>query len=37
LNYSLNAGDAAMFGLGSVAKLGITSQRLRPEADGGLG
>ncbi|KUJ10260.1 cutinase-domain-containing protein [Mollisia scopiformis] len=37
LNYSLDAGSAAMFALGtSGAKLGITSQRLRPAA-GGLG
>lgn len=37
LNYSLNAGMAAMFAMGSSgAKLGITSQRLRP-AGGGLG
>ncbi|CZR62422.1 related to cutinase precursor [Phialocephala subalpina] len=37
LNYSLDAGTAAMFALGSSgAKLGITSQRLRP-AGGGLG
>ncbi|KAF4634940.1 hypothetical protein G7Y89_g3152 [Cudoniella acicularis] len=37
LNYSADAGAAAMFALGSAApKLGITSQRLRP-ADGGLG
>lgn len=36
LNYSLNAGQAASFALGSMAKLGITSQRLRPAA-GGLG
>jgi cutinase len=37
LNYSLDAGTAAMFALGSAgAKLGITSQRMRP-AEGGLG
>ncbi|KAN0104468.1 Cutinase domain containing protein [Hyaloscypha variabilis] len=37
LNYSLDAGTAAMFALGSAgAKLGITSQRMRP-ANGGLG
>jgi len=31
LNYSLDAGTAAMFALGSAgAKLGITSQRMRP-------
>lgn len=37
LNYSLDAGTAAMFALGSAgAKLGITSQRMRP-AGGGLG
>lgn len=36
LNYSLNAGQAASFALGGMAKLGITSQRLRP-ASGGLG
>jgi cutinase len=37
LNYSLDARAAAMFALGSAgAKLGITSQRMRP-AGGGLG
>ena len=37
LNYSLDAGTAAMFALGSAgAKLGITSQRMRP-AGGDLG
>ncbi|PMD23136.1 carbohydrate esterase family 5 protein [Hyaloscypha hepaticicola] len=37
LNYSLDAGTAAMFALGSAgAKLGITSQKMRP-AGGGLG
>jgi len=37
LDYSLDAGRAAMFAFGSAgAKLGITSQRMRP-ANGALG
>ena len=37
LNYSADAGSAAMFALGSVATLGITSQRMKFTAERILG
>lgn len=37
LNYSQNAGQAAMFALGSVANLGITSQNFKMAVVGTLG
>lgn len=37
LNYSSDAGTAAMFALSSVAKVGITSQRMKFQAVNGIG